>query len=62
MIKFDMTVMYNNEIKYAGEAFEYKSEDEKMLVKMGGKIVGEEKQPVRPVEEKETKKKSKVRV
>ncbi|MBO5704539.1 MAG: hypothetical protein J6R99_00805 [Alphaproteobacteria bacterium] len=55
MIKFDKTVMYKGRVCYAGEAFEYDEADEKLLVKMGGRVVGEEKQPVRPVAEKKTK-------
>lgn len=58
MIKFDKTVLYKGQVRYAGEAFAFDEADEKMLVKMGGKVVGE-KQPVRPVEEKKTTKKAK---
>ncbi len=57
-IKFDMTVMYKNQIKYAGEAFEFDEKDEKVLVSLGGRIEGD-KQPVLPVIEEEEKPKKK---
>lgn len=59
MIKFDKTVLYKGQVRYAGETFAFDEADEKMLVKMGGRIVGEEKQPVRPVEEKPKRAKAK---